>query len=83
MELLSISFDVNSLPVLDPDFIPLERFTRAFLKTADQPFTIAVQGIDGQQSVYHTFVHGQSEFAEADRYYAARLVKTLHWQKGG
>ncbi len=83
MEFLSISFDVNSLPVLDPDFIPLERFTRAFLKTADQPFTIAVQGIDGQQSVYHTFVHGQSEFAEADRYYADRLVKTLLWQKGG
>ena len=34
-------------------------------------------------AVYHTFVHGTPEMAEADRYYVNRLVKTALWMKGG
>ena len=37
----------------------------------------------GQVAVCETFIHGTPELAEADRYYADRLVKTLLWMKGG
>ena len=37
----------------------------------------------GEIAVQETFIHGTPELAEADRYYAARLVKSMLWLYGG
>ena len=34
-------------PILDPDFQPAVYFNREFLRTADRPFSIAVEREDG------------------------------------
>lgn len=83
MEFLGIKVDVKNLPEYDRNFIPLGKWNEAFLKGAKQPFGIAVERAGGQISVYSTFIHGTPEYAEADLYYADRLVKSLLWIKGG
>ncbi len=83
MERFGISVDVVNKPVLDPDFIPLLKFNRAFLKDAAKPVSIAVERADGQMATTHTFIHGTPEMADADRYYIDRIVKTALWMKGG
>ena len=83
MERFHISANFQHVPELDRDFYPLGQFNRAFLKTARKPVAVAVERAGGQMATVHTFVHGDSEHAEADRYYIDRLVKTLLWMKGG
>ncbi len=83
MERFGISVDVINKPVLDPNFIPLLKFNRAFLKDAAKPVSIAVERADGQMATTHTFIHGTPEMADADRYYIDRIVKTALWMKGG
>ncbi len=83
MERFGISVDVINKPVLDPGFIPLLKFNRAFLKDATMPVSIAVERADGQMATTHTFIHGTPEMADADRYYIDRIVKTALWMKGG
>ena len=83
MNHLGISVALQHRPELDEGFYPLARFNRAFLETAKQPVSVAVERADGQMATCHTFIHGTAELAEADRYYIDRLVKTLLWAKGG
>ena len=83
MERYGISVQVKNAPVLDPEFIPLLNFNRAFLSTAKKPVSIAVERADEQMSTHHTFIHGTPEMYEADCYYIDRLVKTELWMKGG
>ena len=83
MKLYGIEITVKNPPKLDPAFIPMLKFNRAFLSTARKPVSIAVERSDGQIATVHTFVHGTSEMAEADHYYVNRLVKTILWMKGG
>ena len=83
MERFGISVDVKNIPVLDPEFTPLLKFNRAFLKGAAKPVAIAVERADGQMAATRTFIHGTPEMAEADRYYIDRIVKTALWMKGG
>ena len=83
MERYGISVDVKNVPVLDPEFTPILKFNRAFLKDAAKPVSIAVERADGQIATTHTFIHGTPEMAAADRYYIDRLVKTELWMKGG
>ena len=83
MKHLGISVECRHVPPLDPDFMPLLRFNRAFLAGAKQPVSVAVERADGQMTVCHTFLHGTPDMAAADRYYLNRLVKTLLWMKGG
>ena len=83
MERFGISVDLKHVPVLDPDFMPMLQFNRAFLKGAEKPVSIAVERADGQMATTHTFIHGTPEMAEADRYYIDRIVKTALWMKGG
>jgi len=68
MERFGISVDLKHVPVLDPDFMPMLQFNRAFLKGAEKPVSIAVERADGQMATTHTFIHGTPEMAEADRY---------------
>ncbi len=83
MERFGISVDIKNKPVLDPEFIPLLKFNRAFLKDAKKPVSIAVERADGQMATTNTFIHGTPEMADADRYYIDRIVKTALWMKGG
>ncbi len=83
MKCFGIEVPVKNAPKLDPDFLPILKFNRAFLKTAQKPLSIAVERADGQMATVHTFVHGTPEMAEADCYYVNRLVKTVIWLKGG
>ncbi len=83
MQRFGISVDLKNIPVLDPEFIPISCFNRAFLKTAKKPVSIAVERAGKEMATCHTFIHGTEEMAQADRYYINRLVKTLLWAKGG
>ena len=78
-----ISVEIKNIPALDPEFTPLLKFNRAFLKNASKPVSIAVERADGQMAVCHTKIHGTKEMAEADTYYIDRIVKTMLWLKGG
>jgi len=83
MEHLGITLSVKNVPPLDPGFMPILQFQRAFLVGAKKPLDIAVERADGQMAVCRTFIHGTPEMAQADRYYVRRLVKTVLWMKGG
>ena len=83
MNRFGVNVELKNIPVLDPDFIPLMRFNRAFLEGAKKPVGIAVERSDGQMACFHTFIHGTPERKEADCYYIERLVKTILWMKGG
>ena len=83
MNLYHIDVPVRNQPGLDPAFIPILRYNRAFLQTAQKPVAFAVERSDGQMAVCRTRIHGTPEKAQADCYYADRLVKTMLWMKGG
>jgi hypothetical protein len=78
-----IEVNIKNKPELDPGFIPMYAFNKAFLQTAAVPFSFAVERNDGQIYVKHTFIHGNETHKEADRYYIDRQVKFEIWQKGG
>ena len=83
MNFLGIHIPVKNQPTLDPAFIPMGLFNKAFLKTAKKPFSLAVERENGQMATVHTFLQGTEELADADIYYADRLVKSILWMKGG
>jgi len=83
MQHLGIRIDIKNKPELDGGFIPYFRFNQAFLKTADQPFSIAIERNDKQIHIKETFVHGDDAHKDADLYYLDRLIKFELWQKGG
>ena len=83
MNRFGISVELKHVPPLDPEFIPLLRFNRAFLADAKKPVGIAVERADGQMASYHTFIHGTPEMKAADCYYIERILKTILWMKGG
>jgi len=83
MDLYGIRIPMTNIPRLDPAFLPIGLFNKAFLATAAKPLGIAVERSDGQIARVDTRIHGTAEYAAADRYYIDRLVKTLLWMKGG
>ena len=83
MKRCGIEVNLKHAPQLDPGFIPIYAFNQAFLKTAKEPFSFAVERNDKQIFVKDTFIHGDEAHAEADLYYIGRLVKFFIWQKGG
>jgi len=83
MKHLGIDISVKNKPVLDPQFIPMGLFNKAFLATAKKPISVAVERENGQVATVHTFIHGTADMAQADIYYIDRLVKSILWMKGG
>ena len=83
MNYLGINVPLKHTPELDPDFIPLVQFNRAFLKEAKKPVGVAVERSNGQIAVLSTFIHGTPEMEKADKYYIRRCVKVILWMKGG
>ena len=85
MNFLKLEIPLRYAPELDPSFIPIGLFHKAFLESAGdrQAVGIALERQDGQIAVSHTYIHGTAEKEEADFFYIDRLVKTLLWMKGG
>ena len=83
MKHLQIEVPIKNIPELDPEFIPMGLFNRAFLKAAKKPVSFAVEREGGQIAVCHTYIHGTEEMRPADIYYCDRLVKSILWMKGG
>jgi len=83
MQHFGITVPVKNSPVLDPEFIPIGLFNRAFLKDAAKPVSFAVERSGGQVAVVHTYLQEDPALAQANAYYADRLVKCLLWMKGG
>lgn len=78
-----IAIQLKNIPELDPDFIPMEAYIRAFEKTAKKRLVIAVIGSEDMTSLFETKVHGTSEMEAADNAYAEVIVKFLLWSRGG
>ena len=83
MEFLGVQINIKNSPELDPEFIPLHLFNKAFLADAKKPVSIAVERAKGEMACYHTFIHGTPEMKDADCFYIDRLVKFILWMKGG
>ena len=83
MNHLGVEIAVKNVPALDPAFIPMGLFNKAFLSTAKKPVDVAVERENGQVAVVRTYIHGTQEMAAADGYYMDRLVKSILWMKGG
>ena len=83
MNYLGIEVDVRNIAELDPGYIPLEQFNRAFLTGAKKPLDVAVERSNGHVAVWHTRFHGTEEMAPADEYYVERVIKTMLWLYGG
>ena len=83
MEFLGVQINIKNSPELDPEFIPLHLFNKAFLAHAKKPVSIAVERAKGEMACYHTFIHGTPEMKAADCFYIDRLVKFILWMKGG
>ena len=83
MQHCGIEVKILNKPELDPGFIPIHKFNETFLKTASEPFLIAIERNDKQIHVKSTFIHGDLTHKDADFYYIDRLVKFELWHKGG
>jgi len=81
MTFLGIEIPIQNAPPLDPGFIPLSLFRRAFLEQAKKPIAVCVERRNGLRYVHDTFITGTN--TEADRYFVERCVKFLLWTKGG
>ena len=80
MQYLGMDIPVKNLPPLDPGFVPLGLFQRAYLAEATEPVTLALEHSGDAVAVVHTRLRGDDVL---DHYYIDRLVKNLLWQKGG
>lgn len=83
MKRYGIEVTLQNTPKLDPDFMPLLQYNRAFLRTAKKPVGVAVERAGGRIAACNTFIHGTPEYREADFYYIRRIIKTVLWMKGG
>jgi len=81
MNFLGIDVSIKNIPALDPGFIPMTVFNRAFLKQAKKPISVCIERDGQKMAVYDTFITGTNTVA--DKYYIERLVKYLLWAKGG
>ena len=68
MDLYGIRIPMMNHPKLDPGFIPMGLYNRAFLADAKKPLGIAVERSDGQLARVETRVHGTAEYAQADKF---------------
>lgn len=78
-----INLEIRNIPELDPGFLPMEAYIRAYEKTAGERIAIAVMGSEGMISTVGIKIHGTKDKKESDHIYVERLVKFLLWSKGG
>jgi len=74
-------------PPLDASFVPAALVNRAFQRAAAQngvPLVLGLERENGRLSRFETRVFPEGHaWAEANRFYAERLLKFLLWQRGG
>ena len=58
MQYLGIEFPVKNLPELDPEFIPLGPWMKAYIAKASKPISIAVERDKGKITVRHARIYG-------------------------
>lgn len=82
-----ITWETKNMPELDPGFMPLSGFFRAYLASVAAaggiPVMIAVEREGGQVGVFEARIHGTPEMRFADEVFVERAVKTLLWAWGG
>ena len=78
-----IEIEIKNIPELDPEFIPMEAYIRAFQKNAKKKIVIAIIGNDDITSCFETMIHGSPEMETVDFCYIERIVKFLIWARGG
>ena len=85
MKLHNISFDIVNKPPLDPSYIPIAAYNRAYELSAAEgvPLKVAVLRENGQCAVREGRIHGSEAFTEADMLYLERMLKTMLWSYGG
>ena len=83
MKYLGIEFPLQNMPELDPEFIPLGPWMKAYLAGASKPISIAVERDKGKITVRHAKIYGTPEMAQADYRFVERYVKFLLWSIGG
>ena len=83
MRYLGIDYQVGSLPELDPAFVPMGAWMRAYEQIAKHPVRIAVESASGRIVTRETAQIADGRHDEADYRYLERLVKFLLWSVGG
>lgn len=76
------AIQIKNIPELDPGFIPVEAYLRAYCKTAKKRIVIAISNED-MTDCYETMIQGSSEKEAADTCYIEVIVKFLIWSRGG
>ena len=61
MRRFGIDIEVQCVPPLDTDFIPMAQFDRAILRTARHGLTVVVERADGQRALKRTRIHGTEQ----------------------
>ena len=79
---LGVTYRINNIPELDPDFIPMGKWMRAYLTEADHPVRIGIER-QGKITVRETRIYGTEEMIDADYRYLERYIKFLLWSIGG
>lgn len=80
---LGIFYEASLLPALDPGYIPVYAWNRAYLSEATEPVAIALERNNGLVNVYRTHIRGTEASFAADVRYLERTVKFLLWSRGG
>lgn len=83
MELFGIEANVNTVPALEEDFIPVLLWNKAYLAKARESFVIAVADSTGQRIVHRTRIRNDGTSLAADKFFVDRLLKSLLWLYGG
>ena len=85
MQMYGIEVTVQHRPPLDPTFVPMAAFVRAFEASArnGKEIGIAVERNQGYIAARRVKIHGTPERREADLAYVERTVKMLLWAYGG
>lgn len=83
MNYLGIDINVKNSPELDPSFVPMGPWMRAYLAGAKKPVSIAVERNDGKISVRKAFLRAEPGSEAADYRFLERYVKFLLWSIGG
>lgn len=85
MNVCGIEVFIKNQPILDPDFIPMAAFCRAYETSAQNKKEIAVAVVRNQEqtAVRRFYIHGTPAMRAADTLYVDRMVKMLLWAYGG